>query len=59
MTILLFILLLFVTFGVLIYFLRPTTTETAVQQHLEHIEENRSDTRHDDADAVAYVARAY
>src|SRR5713101_8940644 len=42
MSILLFILLLIVTFGVLLYFLRPTATETAVQQHLEHIEESRS-----------------
>ena len=42
MTILLFILLLIVTFGVLLYFLRPTATETAVQQHLEHIEESRA-----------------
>jgi len=42
MSILLFILLLFVTFGVLLYFLRPTATETAVQQHLEHIEESRA-----------------
>ena len=42
MSILLFILLLVVTFGVMLYFLRPTTTETAVQQHLEHIEESRA-----------------
>ena len=43
MSILLFILLLIVTFGVILYFLRPTTTETAVQQHLEHIiEESRA-----------------
>ncbi len=42
MSILLFILLLIVTFGVLLYFLRPTATETAVQQHLEHIEESRA-----------------
>ena len=41
MTILLFILLLIVSFVVLLYFLRPTATETAVQQHLETIEENR------------------
>ena len=39
---LLFILLLAVTFMVLLYLLRPTTTETAVQQQLEHIEESRS-----------------
>jgi tight adherence protein B len=42
MTILLFILLLVVTFLVMLYFLRPTATETAVQQHLESIEENRA-----------------
>jgi tight adherence protein B len=42
MSILLFILLLIVTFAVLLYFLRPTATETAVQQHLEHIEESRA-----------------
>jgi tight adherence protein B len=42
MSIFLFILLLFVTFGVLLYFLRPTTTELAVQQHLDHIEESRA-----------------
>ncbi len=42
MTILWFILLLVVTFLVLLYLLRPTRTETAVHQHLEHIEENRT-----------------
>ncbi len=42
MTILLFILLLIVSFLVMLYFLRPTATETAVQQHLESIEENRA-----------------
>jgi tight adherence protein B len=42
MSIFLFILLLVVSFGVLLYLLRPTTTETAVQQHLEHIEESRA-----------------
>jgi tight adherence protein B len=42
MTILLFILLLVVSFVVLLYFLRPTATESAVQQHLETIEENRA-----------------
>jgi len=42
MSIFLFILLLVVTFGVLLYFLRPTATETAVQDHLEHIEESRA-----------------
>ena len=42
MSILLFLLLLIVCFAVLVFFLRPTSTETAVQQHLEHIEESRS-----------------
>ena len=42
MTTLLFILLLIVSFVVLLYLLRPTTTETAVQQHLENIGKNRS-----------------
>jgi tight adherence protein B len=42
MSILLFLLLLVVTSGALLYFLRPTATETAVQQHLEHIEESRA-----------------
>jgi tight adherence protein B len=42
MTTVLFILLLIVSFVVLLYLLRPTTTETAVQQHLENIGENRS-----------------
>jgi len=42
MTILLFILLLVVSFLVLLYFLRPTATESAVQQHLESIEDNRA-----------------
>jgi len=42
MSIFLFILLLVVTFGVLLYFLRPTATETAVQDHLEHIEVSRA-----------------
>jgi tight adherence protein B len=42
MSILLFILLLLVTFGVLLYFLRPTKTEVAVQEHLEHIEDSRT-----------------
>ncbi len=39
MSILLFLLLLMVSFAVLVYFLRPTATETAVQQHLDSIEE--------------------
>jgi tight adherence protein B len=42
MSILLFLLLLIVSFAVLVFFLRPTATETAVQQHLEHIEESRA-----------------
>ena len=42
MTTLLFILLLIVTFAVLLYLLRPTATETAVQERLEHIEESRA-----------------
>ena len=39
--ILLFILLLLLTFGVVIYFMRPSKEETAVQQHLTGIEESR------------------
>jgi tight adherence protein B len=42
MIILWFILILIVTFAVLVYFLRPTATETAVQQRLKSIEENRA-----------------
>lgn len=42
MTILLFIVLLIVSFLVLLYFLRPTATEVAVHQHLEGIEQNRT-----------------
>jgi tight adherence protein B len=42
MTIIWFILLLIVTFAVLLYFLRPSVTESAVRQHLESIEENRT-----------------
>lgn len=37
-----FILILLVTFVVLVYFLRPTATETAVQQRLDSIGENRA-----------------
>jgi tight adherence protein B len=40
--ILLFLLLLMLTFAVLVYFLRPTASETAVQQHLEDIKTGRS-----------------
>jgi tight adherence protein B len=39
--VILFILLLLLTFGVVIYFLRPSREETAVQQHLEGIKESR------------------
>jgi tight adherence protein B len=42
MTILLFILLLIVSFPVLLYFLRPTATETAVRKQLESIDEDRA-----------------
>src|SRR5437016_4737362 len=41
MSVVLFILVLIVSFGMLLYFLRPTATETAVQQHLAHIEGSR------------------
>jgi tight adherence protein B len=41
MTVLFFIFILIVSFGVLYYFLRPTRTESAVQEHLEHIEGTR------------------
>jgi tight adherence protein B len=41
MSVVLFILVLIGTFGMLLYFLRPTATETAVQQHLAHIEGSR------------------
>jgi len=40
--ILLFILLLILSFGVVVYFLRPSREETAVQQHLAGIEESRT-----------------
>jgi tight adherence protein B len=39
--VILFGLLLILSFGVLLYFLKPTAAETAVQQHLEGIEESR------------------
>ena len=42
MIILWFILILIVTFAVLVYLLRPTAAETAVQQRLESIEQNRA-----------------
>src|SRR5258707_7610031 len=41
--ILLFILLLIFTFVVLFYLLRPTKTESAVQQHLENIQVERAE----------------
>src|SRR6266436_5705575 len=40
---LLFILLLMLTFAIAFYFLRPTKTESAVQQHLEEIKDSRED----------------
>jgi tight adherence protein B len=42
MIILWFILILIVTFAVMMYFLRPTATETSVKRRLESIEENRA-----------------
>ncbi len=41
--ILLFILLLVLTFAIAFYFLRPTKTESAVQQHLQEIKGSRED----------------
>src|SRR5690348_11949620 len=38
---LLFLMLLVLTFGVAFYLLRPTKTETAVQQRLEDIQDSR------------------
>lgn len=43
MAVLLFLLLLIFTFAVAFYLLRPTKTETAVQQHLEDIKDSRVD----------------
>jgi tight adherence protein B len=40
---LLFVLLLILCFGIVFFVLRPTKTETAVQQHLENIQENRAE----------------
>ena len=40
-TVLLFILLLISSFGVVLYFLKPTKTEAAVEQHLATIEDSR------------------
>ena len=39
---LLFIFLLLLCFGIVFYLLRPTKTETAVQQQLEDIKESRT-----------------
>lgn len=39
----LFLLLLIITFGIAFYFLRPTKTETAVQQRLEDIQTSRAE----------------
>jgi tight adherence protein B len=39
----LFLLLLIITFGVAFYFLRPTKTETAVQQRLDDIQDRRTE----------------
>jgi tight adherence protein B len=39
--VLLFVLLLLISFGVLLYFLKPTRTESAVEQHLESIKGSR------------------
>src|SRR5579864_3438481 len=43
MAVLLFLLLLIFTFAVAFYLLRPTKTESAVQQHLEDIKDSRVD----------------
>ena len=40
---LLFMLLLILCFGIVFFVLRPTKTETAIQQHLENIEESRAE----------------
>lgn len=40
---LLFLLLLILCFGIVFFVLRPTKTETAVQQHLENIQESRAE----------------
>src|SRR5262244_3693506 len=41
----LFLLLLIITFGIAFYFLRPTKTETAVQQRLEDIQTSRAEQK--------------
>jgi tight adherence protein B len=43
MPVMFFLLLLIVTFAVAFYFLRPTKTESAVQQRLEDIKDSRTD----------------
>src|SRR5256885_10798667 len=40
---LLFLLLMILCFGIVFFVLRPTKTETAVQQHLENIRESRAE----------------
>jgi tight adherence protein B len=40
---LLFIILLILSFGIVFYLLRPTKAETAVQQHLEDIQDSRAE----------------
>ena len=40
---LLFLMLLILSFGIVFYVLRPTKTETAVQQHLEDIQDQRAE----------------
>src|SRR5438874_5030536 len=40
---LLFLLLMILCFGIVFFLLRPTKTETAVQQHLENIQEGRAE----------------
>ena len=40
---LLFLLLLMLCFGIVFFVLRPTKTQTAVQQHLENIQESRAE----------------
>lgn len=42
MAILIFVLLLIFTFLVMLYFLKPTSTEAAIQQRLDSLEKNRS-----------------
>ena len=44
MSVILFLLLLLFTFGIAYFLLRPTKTETAVQQHLEDIQDTRAES---------------